>query len=165
MSKEIEKKYFLPSFPQELINSGEIIVREVWTIEQTYLALTEREEIRIRKIQIEKEQQRSVTYTHTYKNGTGVEREEIEYQISAELYRQLRGERKPLVKVRTVVEYLGKTFEIDEYKGFDFMTVEVEFKAKEEAEAFVPPHWFGEEVGSKKEYRNKTLWLSLQNQS
>ena len=39
--------------------------------------------------------------------------------------------------------------------------VEVEFNSLEEAEAFIPPAWFGEEVTGNKQYSNAQLALAV----
>jgi adenylate cyclase len=162
MNHEIERKYLLPAYPQDLIDSGELIVKSRKTIEQTYLALTEEEEIRVRKLSSEGS---APVYTHTYKRGHGLSRGEAEYEISEQIYRQLLENtgRAPLVKTRTkVTAGSDKIVEIDEYHQFNLLTVEVEFDSEEEALAFTPPAWFGSEVGSEMEYRNKELWASVQ---
>jgi CYTH domain-containing protein len=53
-------------------------------------------------------------------------------------------------------------YEIDEYKQVELTVVEVEFPDLDASERFVPPAWFGRELGQEEEYRNKTLWLKLQ---
>ncbi len=160
MGKEIERKYMLGAFPAEGLASGAIKFVSKKTIYQTYLAYDGNEELRIRKL-VEGE---TVEYTHTFKRGKGWSREEIEYDISAELYEQLleRLNRVPLEKIRTTLDLDGTLIEIDEYLQFDLRTVEVEFESEEAAKAFTPPAWFGPEVGGEEEYRNKKLWLDLQ---
>ncbi|GAA0375597.1 CYTH domain-containing protein [Bacillus horti] len=162
MGLEIERKYLLEKFPQDRISQGQFKVLARQSFEQTYLALTDYQELRVRKIVEEKEGQCTKSFVHTFKEGQGIARKEIEYEISEELYDQLIEGKKPLKKVRTTVVEEGMVYEIDEYSGFDMMTIEVEFKTEEEAKSFSAPEWFGEEVGSEKEYRNKTLWASLQ---
>jgi adenylate cyclase len=162
MNLEIERKFFLPAFPEGLITAGELKVAGRKTIEQTYLALTESEEIRVRKLT---QEGTDPTYTHTFKRGHGLSREEAEYSISSDIYRQLLdgSGRAPLIKTRTkVLDPLGRLFEIDQYHQFNLLTVESEFTSEDEALAFIPPEWFGAEVGSEVEYRNKNLWASLQ---
>lgn len=163
MGIEIERKFLLEKFPYHEIEQGRIQVLSRQTFEQTYLALTDQQELRVRKIEEEVGGQISQSFVHTFKEGQGLSRKEIEYEISEELYQQLLQGRKPLKKVRTKVLYEDTVMEIDEYFGFDLLTVEVEFASEEEAQLFSPPAWFGSEVGSEKEYRNKTLWVSLQN--
>ena len=162
MNKEIERKYLLPSFPQELLDSGKLKLISRVTIEQTYLAMDDAEEVRVRKLSPDNGDEAS--YTHTYKRGKGFSREEVEYEISSSIYHQLLdgSGRAPLVKTRTTVEEDGRIFEMDEYHQYQFMTVEAEFASEEEAVSFQPPAWFGSEVGGEVEYRNKRLWASLQ---
>lgn len=163
MNQEIERKFFLAADPQELLVSGALQPAGRVVIEQTYLALTETEEIRIRRLFPEGEG--TPSYTHTYKRGHGLSRGEAEVEIGEEIYKQLLegSGRLPLVKTRTKVrDASGHLFEIDDYHQFDLKTVEVEFVSEEEAMAFEAPSWFGEEVGSQQEYRNKTLWRSVQ---
>lgn len=163
MNLEIERKFFVTEFPQSLIASGALTLSGVKVIEQTYLALTETEEIRVRRLECSNTG--TTSYTHTYKRGHGLTREETEYDISEEIYRQLLegSGRKPLIKTRTkVLDASGRLFEIDEYHQYKLMTVEAEFASEEEALAFTAPPWFGVEVGSEEEYRNKSLWAAVQ---
>ncbi|TYP69569.1 CYTH domain-containing protein [Paenibacillus methanolicus] len=161
MGKEIERKYLLDAFPEAEVASGALKVLSRQTIYQTYLAYSEKEEIRVRQIE---DEQGGRTYTHTFKSGHGMVREEIEYAISGEVYEQLlrRTKLTPLMKVRTTVDCDGAKFEIDEYKQVNLTVVEAEFADLSAAQYFIPPAWFGRELGAEDEYRNKTLWLQLQ---
>lgn len=162
MSLEIERKYLLAAVPSDLISSGQLKVLSKVAIDQTYLALTDAEEIRVRRIGKDGES----SFTHTFKRGYGLSREEVEYGISAQIYNQLLegSKRKPLKKNRTTVAYGELNFEIDEYLQYDLITVDVEFASEEEALRFVPPPWFGREIGNEVEYRNKQLWYSVQSE-
>ena len=51
----------------------------------------------------------------------------------------------------------GRTFELDLFDDRDLRLVEVEFQSVEEAEAFVPPAWFGEDVTGNPAYSNDVL--------
>ena len=55
----------------------------------------------------------------------------------------------------------GLTAEVDVYEGglAGLLTTEVEFSSLEEAEAFVPPVWFGKDVSEEKAYKNTSLSL------
>jgi adenylate cyclase len=161
MNLEIERKFKLGRFPQQEIESGalKLITRQL--IDQTYLAFSKNEEVRVRRLSTEQ----GDTYTHTFKRGHGLAREEIEYSISADIYEQLlQGSgKKPLRKTRTSLEAGGLHFDIDEYEQFNLAVVEVEFHSEEEAAGFQSPDWFGPEVGSEEEFRNKKLWVTVQN--
>ena len=78
MAKEIEKKYLIKSVPSDIQLEG---TKE---INQTYLA-TGTEELRVRKI-IKKQQE---THTMTIKKGSGLTREEKEFEIHVETYNQM----------------------------------------------------------------------------
>lgn len=164
MNREIERKFLLPVYPSELIERGSLIVLSRKTIEQTYLALMDTEEIRVRKLT--SSEGKEPVYTHTFKRGNGLSREEVEYEIAPAIYDQLLSctGKAPLIKTRTKVQDGGFVFEIDEYHQYDLMTVEVEFAGEDEALRFAAPSWFGQEVGSQQEYRNKQLWASVQKQ-
>ncbi|UJF32610.1 CYTH domain-containing protein [Paenibacillus hexagrammi] len=131
---------------------------------QTYLAFTEDQEIRVRK---SVNLQGHTSCTHTYKTGQGLVRQEIEYEISMNIYHQLLSNTDlvPLEKIRTTVQHQGREYQIDEYPHLDLRVVEVEFPSVEDAEAFVAPNWFGKELGKEEEYRNKQLWVGLQHPS
>jgi len=103
-------------------------------------------------------------YTHTFKRGNGMTREEIEYEISEKIYEQLfRAARAvPLTKNRMTAEWNGLTVEIDRYDQLGLTVVEVEFDSEEEANRFQAPPWFGRDIGAEKEYGNKTIWKKLQ---
>lgn len=163
MNLEIERKYLLAAIPKDLIESGALQRSGRLRIEQTYLAFSGPEEVRVRKLT--DEDNGAVSYTHTFKRGTGLAREEVEYTISEDIYLQLleNSGRSPLLKTRTkVTDSTGRLYEIDDYHQFGLLTVEVEFNSEAEALAFTAPSWIGEEVGKEREYRNKELWASVQ---
>ncbi|MDD9271370.1 CYTH domain-containing protein [Paenibacillus sp. GCM10023248] len=164
MGKEIEKKFLLPAFPAGELDEGTIKLVSKQYIYQTYLAFSEDQEIRVRKLVDSSGQ---TTYTHTFKSGHGMVREEIEYGISEPVYKQLleRTGLIPLEKIRTTVECGGLFFEIDEYKQVDLAVVEVEFPDVAAAERFEVPAWFGRELGAEEEFRNKSMWIALQDKS
>ncbi|MCR8635571.1 CYTH domain-containing protein [Paenibacillus radicis (ex Xue et al. 2023)] len=164
MSKEIERKFLLPVFPAKELENNTIELVSKQYIFQTYLAFSEDQEIRVRKLV---NNEGISHYTHTFKSGHGLVREEIEYSISEEVYTQLLNNTKlkPLEKIRTKVEHEGRILEVDEYKQIDLIVVEVEFPDLHEAEVFTVPNWFGRELGQEEEFRNKTLWLKLQTET
>ena len=65
-------------------------------------------------------------------------------------------------KKRYLIPYDKYTIELDvfenEYQGL--IIAEVEFKSMEEADAFAPPEWFGEDVSKDKNYTNAHLALA-----
>jgi adenylate cyclase len=161
MSKEIERKFLLSSFPNDEINKLGMKRISQKKIYQTYLAYTEEQEIRVRQLV---DNEGNSQYTHTFKSGHGLVREEIEYEISEDIYKKLLAHTGlvPLEKIRTTVEHQGFEYEIDEYKQVELTVVEVEFPDVEAAQGFTVPSWFGRELGQEDEFRNKTLWVKLQ---
>ncbi len=161
---EIERKFLLNRFPQEEIDQGQWTLVSIKRIDQTYLAIDNNDEFRVRKIVEQHAVNHYESYTHTFKRGTGLVREEVELQISREIYEQLlsSSNRLPLEKVRTTIQSNKVMAEIDQYIQFPFRTVEVEFECDAAAAQFIVPPWFGREVGADQSFRNKTLWYSLQ---
>ncbi|MFD2670016.1 CYTH domain-containing protein [Marinicrinis sediminis] len=163
MSLEIERKYRLTQYPHEWIENGTLQVLKRQYMEQTYLAHTRDQEVRIRKIS-DLNHSEQCEYTHTIKQGFGMTREEFELKLLPEIYEQLLASlgKIPLQKTRTTLAWETYKLEIDEYHQYDMQVVEVEFDSVEQAEQFQPPPWFGNEVGVEEEYRNKTMWAKLQ---
>lgn len=165
MSLEIERKFLLPAYPQALIESGQIMLKSEERIEQTYLALAGDQELRVRKIKDMSTGE--ITYTHTFKKGHGLLREEVEYAISAGIYEQMMEIHQaiPLTKNRITAIWSGRTIELDLYDQIQLMVLEVEFATEEEALQFEPPDWFGPDISTNKEYSNKKVWRELQERS
>lgn len=162
MPLEIERKFLLPQYPEEFIKEGTLRIDKEQLIEQTYLALHEDQELRVRKI-TDLSNDRA-EYTHTFKRGHGIAREEVEVSISEGLYEQMVQIHGaiPLVKKRTTATWGNQPVEIDDYKQIQMMVLEVEFTSMEEAESFVPPEWFGQDISLEKQYSNKKVWKELQ---
>jgi CYTH domain-containing protein len=156
MAKEIERKFLLPSIPNELITN------EKRTIYQNYLAVG-KEEVRIRRIHYEN---LSEKFYLTYKNrlkGKFV-REEVEIEITSMTYDQLNNKSMPIIKDRLLISLDNDLWaEVDIYNnvGFELKTVEVEFKSVSEAECFTSPYWFGRELTGTGEYSNQSLWEGI----
>lgn len=162
MPLEIERKFLLAEPLESILNKGELNVRSRTRIEQTYLAMDDNQELRIRRLTDLDTGRRE--YTHTFKRGSGMTREEIEYSISEAIYEQVFQAfgAVPLTKDRIAAEWNGIGVEIDVYDQLELTVVEVEFGSEEEANAFEPPYWFGRDIGAEKQYSNKTVWKSLQ---
>lgn len=165
MSLEIERKFLLRELPQSLIEGGQLRLQAEHRIEQTYLALAGDQELRVRRIKDLATDK--VTYTHTFKRGHGLLREEIEYEISEGIYEQITGihQAVPLTKNRVIADWSGRMIEIDLYDQIDLMVLEVEFASEEEATQFTPPAWFGLDISTNKVYSNKKVWKELQERS
>ena len=67
-------------------------------------------------------------------------------------------EKSKVEKKRYIVDLPnGLKAEVDIYKDWDFVTVEVEFDTPGEAELFEAPWWFGTDVTYDPEYKNINL--------
>ncbi|WP_258881412.1 CYTH domain-containing protein [Paenibacillus sp. sptzw28] len=165
MALEIERKFLLGEFPGTLIGSGKLLVQSEQRIEQTYLAIDEKQELRVRRITDLASGR--VEYTHTFKNGNGLSREEIEYSISESIYGQVIGAFRavPLSKTRVTALWGETVIEIDSYDQVELIVAEVEFGSVEEARLFAAPEWFGADISDNRQYSNKTVWRELQKQS
>ncbi|NIK80550.1 CYTH domain-containing protein [Paenibacillus castaneae] len=165
MSLEIERKFLLAEFPNVIVEEGNLQVVSEQRIEQTYIAIDENQELRVRRIV--NLASGEVTYTHTFKLGNGLLREEIEYSISEAIYEQIVKAFGfvPLTKNRITAQWNGRVIEIDTYDQIELSVLEVEFESEEEANAFVAPDWFGRDISSERQYSNKKVWRELQKKS
>ncbi|GAB6929027.1 hypothetical protein JCM10914A_30100 [Paenibacillus sp. JCM 10914] len=162
MAMEIERKYLLDEYPEALINDGIIMIEKEQFIEQTYLALDGDQELRVRKITDSGSGE--LTFTHTFKQGWGIAREEVEISISEGLYDQVIKAHGaiPLTKRRVTANWNDVIIEIDDYAQVQMLVLEVEFPSIEAADRFVPPAWFGQDISTEKQYSNKKIWHDLQ---
>lgn len=141
---EIERKFLVREMPYlEGCEKSEIV--------QGYISLTP--ETRVRK--------RDNKYYLTIKGEGDVVREETEKEVSEkegkELFSQV--ESKLIEKTRYLINIGKYIAELDIYKNHleGLVVVEVEFETEADANNFVPPTWFGEDISKNKEYRNKVL--------
>lgn len=150
MADEIERKYLLSA-------DVEVVLPETGQrFRQGYLAIDGPVEVRLRR--------RDDGATLTIKAGHGQVRAEVERALTAaetdELWPHSDGRR--LEKVRHLVPLGGRlTAEVDVYEGTlaGLRTVEVEFPDRAQADAFVPPAWFGEELTGRPGWSNAELAL------
>lgn len=146
---EIERKYLIHQIPFSLK------VYEVHRIEQAYLCTEP--VIRIRR--------EDSNFYITYKSKGLMIREEHNLPLTEESYHHLlkKADGNIITKNRYKIPYNNMngsyTIELDIFSDiFDgLMLAEVEFTTEEEALAFVPPDWFGEDVTFSSEYHNSTL--------
>lgn len=143
---EIERKFLIPVLPEKL---------ETYPhrrIEQAYLCTEP--VVRIRR--------QDEDYILTYKSTGMMAREEYNLPLTKEAYEHLKEKADGIVLSKT--RYLlplqdGLTIELDvfdrTYEGL--WLAEVEFESIEQAESFVPPVWFGEDVTYSGKYHNSVL--------
>ena len=143
---EVERK-FLVSDPPDLdgTDSDEI--------EQGYLAIGSDGEVRLRR--------KGERLLLTAKRGSGLSRQESEVEIDRASFDELWSltEGRRLKKRRHVVPYGEHKIELDVYGGDleGLIVAEIEFVSEEDAKAFDPPDWLGEEVTGDHRYLNETL--------
>ncbi|MBQ6076001.1 MAG: CYTH domain-containing protein [Lachnospiraceae bacterium] len=142
---EIERKFLIPALPEDLETYPH---DRIW---QAYLCA--RPTIRIRR--------QGDEFILTVKGKGTLAHEEFELPLSEESFRHLaeKTDGHPVVKTRYRIPLPPYTVELDVFEGehAGLWLAEVEFPSVEEAQAFTPPEWFGEDVTYDKNYRNVRL--------
>ncbi len=143
---EIERKFLIKQLPPQLSEY------EHSKIEQGYLCTDP--VVRIRR--------RDDRYTLTYKSGGMLAREEYNLPLTAEAYAHLKPKADGLIieKTRYLIPLDERlVIELDLFEGVHtgLILAEVEFDSIEEAKAFTPPDWFGEDVTYDSRYHNSTM--------
>ena len=100
-------------------------------------------------------------YYFTYKGKGLLAREEYNLPLNKESFDNLlpKAEGKVISKRRYLIPYDGYTIELDVFEGdlAPLIMAEVEFNSVEEANSFVGPEWFGEDVTEDRRYHNSNL--------
>jgi adenylate cyclase len=143
---EVERKFLVPE-PTGLGGT------ESDEIEQGYLALGADGEVRLRR--------KGEKLVLTAKRGSGISREEAEVELDREAFERLwpLTDGRRLHKRRHVIPYGDLKIEVDVYEGEleGLVVAEVEFDSEDQARAFEPPDWIGEDVTGDGRYLNETL--------
>ena len=143
---EVERK-FLVSEPLDLDGT------EADEIEQGYLAVGPDGEVRVRR--------KGDHLLLTAKRGSGIARDEAEIQLDRAEFELLwpLTEGRRLRKRRHVIPHGSLEIEVDVYEGEleGMIVAEIEFPSEEEARAFQPLDWLGEEVTGEARYLNESL--------
>ncbi len=142
---EIERKYLIRELPERL---EQYPCRQ---IEQGYLNTDP--VVRIRRTDEQ--------YTLTYKGKGFMVREEYNLPLNKKAFLHLREKIDGILikKRRYLIPFETYTIELDVFEGAlaPLLLAEVEFETEDEANAFVPPLWFGEDVTFSSAYHNSTL--------
>ena len=143
---EIERKFLVRNLPENLESY------EQKRICQGYLCTNP--VVRIRRSNDD--------YFLTYKGRGKMVREEHEFPLTAEAFEHMLPKIDGILidKVRYLIPLSsGHIAELDIFQGklAPLRLVEVEFASVEEAESFVAPEWFGDDVTESKEYHNSNL--------
>ncbi|MBQ0028021.1 MAG: CYTH domain-containing protein [Lachnospiraceae bacterium] len=146
MGKEIERKFLVKELPELSSYRYHLIV-------QAYL--NRNPVLRIRK--------QDDNYYFTYKGKGLLEREEYNLPLNKESFDNLlpKAEGKVVAKKRYLIPYGKYTIELDIFEGdlAPLTMAEVEFESIEEANSFVAPEWFAEDVTDNPAYHNSNLSL------
>lgn len=143
---EIERKFLVKKLPNNL---SDFKKRK---IEQAYLCSSP--VVRIRRDNDD--------YYLTYKGGGMMAREEYNLPLNEKAYAHLREKADGKIITKTRYEIPEKdnlTIELDIFEGFKegLLLAEVEFESEEQANAYTPPEWLGEDVTFDKKYHNSTM--------
>jgi len=143
---EIERKFLITELPENLTQYN------CRRIEQGYLCTAP--VVRIRRQDEE--------YYLTYKSKGMMVRKEYNLPLTAEAYAHLREKTDGnlISKQRYLIplnETLTAELDIFDAPFAPLMLAEVEFSSEEEANSFVPPAWFGEDVTFSGKYHNSYL--------
>ncbi len=143
---EIERKFLVKSLPDNLESY------EQKRIAQGYLSTNP--VVRIRRSNDE--------YYLTYKGKGLMVREEYDLPLTAEAFEHMLPKIDGILidKVRYLIPLEGGyTAELDIFQGHlaPLRLVEVEFDSVEDADAFVAPEWFGDDVTNSGKYHNSNL--------
>ena len=143
---EIERKFLVKSLPENLD------AYEKKHISQGYLCTNPG--VRIRRS--------NEDYFLTYKGKGMMAREEHEFSLTAAAFEHMLPKIDGILidKIRYLIPLDEKhTAELDIFQGTlaPLRMVEVEFASIEDAESFVAPDWFGDDVTNLSEYHNSRL--------
>ena len=144
---EIERKFLIKELP-------DLSKYEYVDIQQGYLNVSP--VVRIRK--------KNDKYIITYKGSGLLAREEIEAELTQVAYEHLleKIDGHPITKRRYIIPLDPYTIELDIFSGHmeGLIMAEVEFPSLEEADAFTPPSWFGDDVTEDRRYHNSNMIYS-----
>lgn len=143
---EIERKFLVKKLPEHLESY------EQKQICQGYICTNP--VVRIRRS--------NEQYFLTYKGRGKMVREEYEFPLDEKAFAHILPKIDGILieKIRYLIPLEdGHTAELDIFQGelAPLQLVEVEFSSVEEADAFLPPEWFGEDVTHSKQYHNSNL--------
>ena len=142
---EIERKYLVKTLPENLKSYP------CRFLEQGYLSTEP--VVRVR--------QDNDKFELTYKSKGLMVREEHNLPLTKESYEHLKAKAdgRIITKKRYMIPLDNYTIELDVFEGelAPLVLAEVEFPSEEEANAFIPPEWFGEDVTFSTKYHNSYL--------
>ena len=142
---EIERKFTIKTLPANLESYPHAQITQAYLCTEPVM--------RIRRQDDE--------YIFTYKGNGVMVREEYNLPLTKEAYEHLKGkiDGRLITKKRYMIPFEKYTIELDIFEGdlAPLTLAEVEFTSEEEANAFVAPDWFAEDVTFSKLYHNSFL--------
>lgn len=143
---EIERKFLIRELPENLTDYPHE------AISQAYICTAP--VIRVRK--------KGESYILTLKGGGMLARQEVEMPIPRESFESLLAKKEGIIIEKTryrIPEKDGLTIELDIFEGTykGFYMAEVEFADLEQAQAYMPPSWFGPDVTMDRRFHNSVL--------
>ena len=152
MPLEVEKKFLVNT--EVLADQIELEKLQVKTLKQAYLASSSRAVVRVRRDEYK-------AYLTVKQRSSGVKRIEVERELSiAEAEELFELCPSSLVeKRRYCIPFKTLTIELDVFLGANegLVLAEVEFTDEQQAQAFIPPSWFLDEVSADHRYYNHYL--------
>lgn len=149
MGIEIEKKFLIKELPEDLDRYPYHI------IEQAYL--TTNPVIRVRR----EDDEYYMTYKGGGKDDTALAHTEYNLPLTKEAYDTLKSKADGniITKKRVLIPFHKYTIELDIFDPpfAPLIVAEVEFDSVEEANGFIEPDWFKEEVTGQKIYSNSYM--------
>lgn len=142
---EIERKFLVKTLPADLAQYPCRHIRQAYVSTDPVIRVRQKDE----------------DYILTVKGEGFLQREEFEMPLKKEQFKRLlaKSEGCSIAKDRYCIPFGAYTIELDIFAPpFDpLVLAEVEFASVDEANAFVPPEWFGEEVTLENEYTNAAI--------
>lgn len=142
---EIERKFLIKNLPSDLS------VYPCRQIEQGYLCTNP--VVRIRRD--------NDKYELTYKGKGAMVREEYNLPLTKDSYEHLKEkiDGRLIAKKRYMIPFQCHIIELDVFEGdlSPLILAEVEFDSEQEANSFIAPDWFAEDVTFSKLYHNSYL--------
>ena len=141
---EIERKFLIKDLPENLDDYDYLL------IEQGYLSTNP--VVRVRKSNDD--------YYLTYKSKGLMIKEEYNLPLTKESYDHLlqKADGNIIAKRRYLIPYEKYTIELDIFvRPVPLILAEVEFDSVEEANSFIMPDWFEEDVTGNAEYSNSVM--------
>ena len=151
--KEIERKWLMDGFPELEFN-------HTFMIRQLYLSTNPEVRIRLKGIS-DGNHIKELSYKLCIKGEGDLKRTEVEKELDFYEYKSLldlNDSNMDILKLYRVFDYNGYKLEVSEVDDGKFYYAEIEFKSEEDANAFIAPSWFGEEVTYDRDYKMKNYF-------